>query len=114
MNELTAKYKISENTLTVSLYGEIDHHSVKSVREEIDKKINETGAKTVALDLWNVGFMDSSGLGLVLGRHAKLKEQGGRLKIVNPSNGVLRVLKLAGTEKIIQIEENKSEIGAQV
>ncbi len=114
MNELTAKFKISGKTLTVSLYGEIDHHSVKTVREEIDEKINEVGAKTVVLDLANVGFMDSSGLGLVLGRHAKLKDIGGVLKIVNPSDGVLRVLKLAGTERIISIEENKSEIGVKV
>ncbi len=114
MNELTAKFKITENTLTVSLYGEIDHHSVKSVREEIDEKINEINAQTVLLDLENVGFMDSSGLGLVLGRHAKLKNSGGRLKIVNPSTGALRVLRLAGAEKIIPIEENKSEIGVQV
>ncbi len=114
MNELTAEFKISEKTLTVTLYGEIDHHSVKTAREEIDKKIKESRAQTVVLDLGNVGFMDSSGLGLVLGRHAKLKEKGGRLKIVNPSAGALRVLKLAGAEKIISIEENKTETGVQV
>ena len=104
MNVLTAKYASSEDTLTVILNGEIDHHSAQSIREEIDRQIYAHRAKTVYLDLKNVGFMDSSGLGLILGRYTHTKEAGGVLKILNPGASAQRVMKLAGTDKIIPIE----------
>ena len=109
MNVLTAKYEITEDTLKVTLSGEIDHHSAKEAREEIDQRIYETGAKTVYLDLKSVGFMDSSGLGLILGRYTHVKEMGGTLKILNPGRSAERVLRLAGKDKIIPIERTGEE-----
>lgn len=106
MNVLTAKYVSSDesDTLTVILNGEIDHHSAQNIREEIDRQIFAHRAKTVLLDLKNVGFMDSSGLGLILGRYTHAKEAGGVLKVLNPGASAQRVMKLAGTDKIIPIE----------
>ncbi len=104
MNVLTAKYSISEDELKVSLYGEIDHHSASALREEIDQRIYEVKPKTLILDLKSIGFMDSSGLGLILGRYNKMKEIGGSLKVHNPASGAARVLKLAAADKIIPIE----------
>lgn len=104
MNVITAKYTLDEDTLTVSLYGEIDHHSAGTLREEIDAKITQEKPKTLILDLKNIGFMDSSGLGLILGRYSKMKESGGSLKVINPTSGAARVLKLAAADKIIPIE----------
>ncbi len=104
MNVLTAKYSLSEGDLKVSLYGEIDHHSAAALREEIDAKIAEIKPKTLILDLKSIGFMDSSGLGLILGRYTRMKEIGGRLKVLNPGSGAARVLKLAAADKIIPIE----------
>ncbi len=104
MNVLTAKYEISEDTLKVTLSGEIDHHSAKEAREEIDRRIYEAGVTNVCLDLKKVGFMDSSGLGLILGRYTRVKEIGGTMKILNPGRSAERVLRLAGTDKIIPIE----------
>jgi len=104
MNVLTAKYSISEDVLKVSLYGEIDHHSASALRKEIDERISEIKPKTLILDLKSIGFMDSSGLGLILGRYNKMKEIGGSLKVHNPGSGAARVLKLAAADKIIPIE----------
>ena len=110
MNVLTAKYHQSGSVLKISLYGEIDHHSVSSLREEIDSKIAEILPSELILDLHSVGFMDSSGLGLILGRYNKMKDVGGRLKVTDPGSGAARVLRLSAADKIIPIEwteENK-------
>lgn len=104
MNVLTAKYQLDDETLRVTLTGEIDHHSARTLREEIDKKIEELTPKTLILDLKGIGFMDSSGLGLILGRYSKMKDRGGQVKVFNPSFGAARVLKLAAADKIIPIE----------
>ncbi|GHU34352.1 anti-sigma F factor antagonist [Clostridia bacterium] len=94
----------TDNTLYVRLDGDIDHHSSRSVREEVDRLIAASGAEIFELDLSEVDFMDSSGLGLVLGRYKKQTESGGKMKIINPSERILRILRLAGIEKIIKIE----------
>ena len=103
MEVLTAKYEYGEDSLKITLSGEIDHHSVKAVREDIDREIYRRCAKRVVLDLSKVGFMDSSGLGLVLGRYTHTKEAGGILTVLDPCPNAERVLKMAGVEKIIPI-----------
>ena len=103
MNVLTAIYDYSEGVLTVKLNGEIDHHSVRDIRSEIDRQICFYRAREVTLDLESVSFMDSSGLGLILGRYTRVKENGGNLKVSNPGKSAFRVLKLAGTDKLIPI-----------
>ena len=108
MNGLTAEYEFSDGILTVRLKGEIDHHSIKSVREEIDKQILLMPSKTVHLDLSNVGFMDSSGLGLIMGRYNHTKENGMDFKVTNPCKSAKRVLMLAGADKIVDIIDTEN------
>ncbi len=103
MEVLTAKYEMNGDTLKITLSGEIDHHTARAVRIEIDNQIYLHRAATVMIDLKDVGFMDSSGLGLILGRYTHVKEAGGRLMLLDPCPSAERVLKLAGTEKIIPI-----------
>lgn len=104
MNGLTAEYEFSDGVLTIRLRGEIDHHSVKYVREEIDRQILLLRSRTVHLDMKEVGFMDSSGLGLIMGRYNHTKENGIAFKVVNPCKSAERVLRLAGADKMIDIE----------
>ncbi|MBR2460680.1 MAG: anti-sigma factor antagonist [Clostridia bacterium] len=109
MNVLTAIYNYSDGILTVKLNGEIDHHSVRDIRVEIDRQICFYRAREVLLDLEAVSFMDSSGLGLILGRYTRVKENGGTLKVQNPGAAAQRVLRLAGTDKIIPVVFNRDE-----
>ncbi len=103
MQVLSAKYEISKDTLKITLTGEIDHHTAKSVRADIDEQIYKNAGKTVLIDLKDVAFMDSSGLGLILGRYTHVKDAGGVLKVLNPTGSAQRVLNLAGAEKLIPI-----------
>jgi stage II sporulation protein AA (anti-sigma F factor antagonist) len=104
MKVVISKIVFDKDTLLIKLSGEIDHHSAKAIREEVDKRLYLHCAKNVIIDLSGIEFMDSSGLGLILGRYTKAVELGGKLKLLNPTENVLKILKLAGTEKLIPIE----------
>lgn len=94
-----------ENGILISkILGDIDHHSAKFVREKIDTYIVGCKPTTVLLDLSAVEFMDSSGLGLILGRFNTAQEIGAEMKIYSPSRNVKKILELAGIERLIKIE----------
>ena len=93
-----------EGLLCVYLYGEIDHHSAVEMRTGIDGEIFERRPEKLILDLSEVDFMDSSGLGLILGRYATVQKIKGELVVLNPNDRVMKILKLAGAERIIKIE----------
>ena len=100
-------------TLTAALSGEIDHHRAVSVRAGIDEAMYRELPKTLIIDIGGVDFMDSSGLGLILGRYTKAKEIGTMLVIRHPSPRAEKMLKMAGIDRIIKIE-NTSDMGKDV
>ena len=90
--------------LLIRVGDEIDHHSAKYVREEIDRDLFYYRPATLILELGGVCFMDSSGLGLILGRYTKIKELGGSMRLLNPTKEVIRLLDLAGAKKLFPID----------
>ena len=97
-------HEFKDNVLNIKIKGDIDHHTAKEVRADIDTLVLESSPKELVLDLSGVEFMDSSGLGLVLGRYKKQSDFGGKMKIINPTRRIVQILQLAGVEKIIKIE----------
>ena len=99
--------------LLARVRGEIDHHSAKPLREGIDHSMRRERPRVLVLDLGEVSFMDSSGLGFVLGRIALAEEMDCRVEIRRSSERVLRILAMGGIGKIknaIVCKENeKSE-----
>ena len=95
---------VKDGVLYVKLAGDIDHHTAKNVRDAVDDLIRKNNPAELELDLSAVEFMDSSGLGLVLGRYKKQTDMGGKMKILNPTRRIMQILQLAGVEKIIKIE----------
>ena len=78
-----------ENCLTAYLSGEIDHHAAKGLREAIDSRAAAQKPEKLLLNFREVTFMDSSGIGLVMGRYRLMQELGGELRISNfPGKGV--------------------------
>lgn len=96
--------------LTVRLCGEIDHHSAVSVRSEIDAMLYHDHPDTLIFDLSEVDFMDSSGLGLIMGRYALISELGGKMLLRAPSERTRKILELAGIERLIKIENKKKKV----
>lgn len=100
----TFRAAFHDGTLCITLEGEIDHHSAVGVRGEIDRMICERRPKRLELELSHIGFMDSSGLGLVMGRYTLIRDLGGELVVLNPSPAILRIFRLAGMDRLIRIE----------
>ena len=90
--------------LTVAVKGEIDHHTAVAIRNGIDAVLFDTRPTHLRLDLSGVGFMDSSGLGLIMGRFSVMRELGGTLTVWDPSPETAKILALAGMERIVGIE----------
>ena len=97
------KTEFGDQVLTVYLTGEIDHHNAGKMRLEIDEEICRRRPKRVILDLGSIDFMDSSGLGFVLGRLRKMNELKGTVTVVNPARRVEEMLRMAGAEKLVKI-----------
>lgn len=94
----------SENGHAVAvLNGEIDHHNAKEIRNRLDNYITATHPLELAMDFGNITFMDSSGIGLIMGRSRLMHEYGGNLEIRNSQPYIKRVLKLAGMERLVKI-----------
>lgn len=97
--------KTKGEVLTVYLSGEIDHHSAKGMREEIDKAIEYGMPSLLILDFSDVTFMDSSGIGLVMGRYRLLQKTGSTLNLVNLPENIYKIMKLAGIERLASLEK---------
>ena len=91
---LDTKYK--NDILTVKLKGEIDHNSAAKLRTAIDSQINALRPKLLELDFSKVGFMDSSGIGLIMGRYRSMGLIGGKIKVVNVPENIGRIINLSG------------------
>ena len=105
--ECNVTHTLIGSELTINISGEIDHHNARTIRRKIDESLYYYRPKTVALDLSEVAFMDSSGLGLILGRFTLARELGGVLRIVDPSENVSKILDLAGTGRLVTVEKTK-------
>ena len=89
---------------TVKLKGEIDHHSASVLRRDLDAIICRLRPKKLMLDLSGVDFMDSSGLGLIMGRYTLLDSFGGETILLNPTERIRKILDLAGFGRICRVE----------
>lgn len=95
----------SENgIMRVKLKGEMDHHNAVPLREEIDAAIVFESPAVLRLDLSEINFCDSSGLGFIMGRYRRMRDGGGSMTLVNPSAPTMKILKLSGLDKLIATE----------
>lgn len=92
--------KIADDMIIVRLCGDLDHHVTESVRNEIDRAIETRRIYHIAFDFKNVSFMDSSGIGLIMGRYKKIKPVGGKIYVCNLNCQMSRIFDLFGLEKI--------------
>lgn len=91
--------------LTVAPQGELDHCMAERIRNTIDATVLKTDAKVVMFDLSEVGFMDSSGIGMMIGRYKFMKRRGGGVRVRGMRQPVERVFRMSGLGQIIKNEE---------
>ena len=92
-----------DGLLCVYLYGEIDHHSAVALREDLDKLLWQERPRRFVLNLSRIEFMDSAGLGLLMGRYRLVREFGGVMALTSPNPRVMKILRLSGMERFIEI-----------
>ena len=96
----------TRNILTVE--GEVDAHTAPQLKSAIGAVMDQ-GANDVVIDLDQVSFMDSTGLGVLVGALKRLREQGGELRIVCSRRPILRVLEITGLDKVIPLYSGLAE-----
>ena len=95
------EFYMLDSTLIVVLKGEIDHHTCVAIRQTIDKTYQKKRAKNLLFDFEEVTFMDSSGIGMLMGR--------GRTGLYNVPKDIERILKMANIYKLMKAYSNKQE-----
>ncbi|MEA4988427.1 MAG: anti-sigma F factor antagonist [Anaerovorax sp.] len=88
--------EIRKNSLIVRLEGELDHHTAAEVREKIDQTIGTSERKNLIFSFQGVTFMDSAGIGVVMGRYNKMKEMGGVVIVSECNDYAKRILEMSG------------------
>lgn len=95
---------ISEKkALLVKVTGELDHHVAEKIKTAVDEKIRSTNAVNIIFDFTELSFMDSSGLGVIMGRYKKVRTLGGKILIYGVNAGILRIMEMSGIDKIIKL-----------
>ncbi|MBQ7725890.1 MAG: anti-sigma factor antagonist [Clostridia bacterium] len=101
---MSVEIRAGGETVTAYLYGELDHHTAKEMREAIDGALERNMPSRLVLNFQNVSFMDSSGIGLVMGRYKRLARTGAELHITGTSPQIFKVMRLAGLERLATLE----------
>ena len=96
----------ADDKMIVELVGELDHHSASELRNKIDDKMEVDGISKLILNFSGISFMDSSGIGAVIGRYKKLAAKGGTLCVTNLKPNVKRIFELSGLFKIIDVYDD--------
>ena len=89
-----------QNDLIAQIGTDIDHHTARAVRESIDSRVFYTRPEQLVIDFGSVGFMDSSGLALIIGRAEVAAELGAVVRIVGMAKNLIKLVRLAGLERI--------------
>jgi len=93
--------KNNKGTLLVSLAGELDEHSAEYARVKLDKLFAESDFKQIVIDFKELAFMDSSGVGMLIGRYKKMADKKVPIYLANPNNQMERIFKMSGLYKIM-------------
>ncbi|WP_085991978.1 anti-sigma F factor antagonist [Oceanobacillus senegalensis] len=105
---LQSEFDVKEDVLIVRLSGELDHHEAESLRDKWKDMMYTNPIKHVILNLENIDFMDSSGLGVILGRYKEVLQLGGEMVVCSISPSIKRLFEMSGLFKIVRLESNEA------
>ena len=100
---MNVELETKKGVTIAKIIGDLDHHTAKNIRSDIDREVKEHHCSLLILDFSGVTFMDSSGIGLVMGRYKELKKCGGELHIINTTPHITKVMKLSGIERLAKL-----------
>lgn len=106
---MNISFYMQERNLIVKIEGEIDHHTSVEIREKVDREYQRKRARNIIFDFSNINFMDSSGIGVLMGRYRNVMILGGGVALYGVRPQVDRILSLSGIYKIMKNYDNIDE-----
>jgi stage II sporulation protein AA (anti-sigma F factor antagonist) len=105
--KLQIETEVSRGTLIVRLKGELDHHTAELLKARMEREIERGVARHVVLSMKGLTFMDSSGLGVIIGRYKQITARGGKLVVCGVHPSIYRLFEMSGLFKILSVQENE-------
>jgi stage II sporulation protein AA (anti-sigma F factor antagonist) len=103
---LNIKFSSRGSTLIAAFTGELDHHFAEYARNKIEGELLKATTRNVIFDFTNLSFMDSSGIGVIVGRYANIRKLGGRVGIICKNQRICHILEISGIVKLIPVYES--------
>ncbi len=103
---LKVKFSNKGNILVASIIGELDHHCAEYIRDKIDGELIRSTTKNIIFDFSKVSFMDSSGIGVVIGRYKNIQKLNGKAAIIKANEQISKIFNLTGVFKLIPLYDN--------
>lgn len=94
-------FKKKNKTIIILISGEIDHHTSKELRRQTESALTQMGGRNIIFGFENVSFMDSSGIGMMIGRYKQLQAVGGRIAIACANEKINEIIRLSGLTKLL-------------
>ncbi|SFQ30301.1 anti-anti-sigma regulatory factor, SpoIIAA [Lachnospiraceae bacterium XBB1006] len=104
---MEAEYQVDEQFLFIYIPQEVDHHVADKIRRETDVLLSERSIRKIVFDFHDTRFMDSSGIGMILGRVKKMRKCGGSVEAVGVSNQVARIFDMAGLPSVMTMRQKE-------
>lgn len=104
---LNTKYEENQKQLVFEITEEIDHHTTEKIRRKMDYEIQRYLPKRTIFDFDQVTFMDSAGIGMLIGRYKTIKMLGGTTELIHVKPSIKKILDMSGVSKIIPIQEEQ-------
>lgn len=105
---MNSKFNQKDKLLLLEITEEIDHHTTEEIRRKADDEITRFMPRKVVFDFSNVTFMDSAGIGMIIGRYKMMKMLGGSLEMTNVNPSVKKIFEMSGITRICPIKEEVS------
>jgi stage II sporulation protein AA (anti-sigma F factor antagonist) len=103
---LQVKFTNKGSTLVISIIGELDHHTAEYVRRKIDSEIIKSTTKNIIFDFSGLSFMDSSGIGVIMGRYKNIQKLNGKAAVVKANQQIRRILEMSGLLRIMMLYDS--------
>ena len=106
---LKVNYYIRQNIVFIRIYGELDQDTVGQVKNKIIEVIDKYNIKSVVFNLYELEFMDSTGIGMIIGRYNQIKKKGGKIILCSLNKQIQKIVMLSGLSRICEIKNSEEE-----
>ncbi|WP_289136160.1 anti-sigma F factor antagonist [uncultured Brevibacillus sp.] len=98
-----------QDVLVIRLQGELDHHTAEELRSKVDDILRTPQIRHIVLSLADLAFMDSSGIGVILGRFKQIAARSGEMYVCSINPTIYRIFEMSGLFKVIKFRENEAD-----